>query len=363
MPELGAQTSLTRLQVAIARGMSNALGRPWGIYYEPWGGKPFSAPRFFENALNEWRLDNTIFCCDFTANGSNGGSSRAMQRRIYYYALMTGARFISEEWGVSNTFHNWRDYPLTPYGAVKKDFIDFAEKYPCMEPFVPFALVLPREFEVIDLTYISNPDSNTYLERTIDGGAKRSFDHLKMVLRLIYARNGKVFGNEGHALTNSLFGDFFDVIYEDAGERAFSKYAYLVDASPDGGFAKSVAAGRKHKVLESADAGLLEQALGKIIKTDFPCNVAGGVHWLLNRSGDKWFLTMFNNEGVERSAEKGDCFLNEADIKTAVCFRKEPVNLRILKSWPEKGAIERQEDGKYWCTIPAGGFYILEFSC
>ena len=360
MPEVGAQIGLMRLQVAVARGMSNGRGRPWGIYYEPWGGKPFSAPHFFEKALNEWRIDNTIFPYDFTSNGPNGGSSRALQRRIYYYALMSGARFIGEEWGVSNTFYNWRDYPLTPYGEIKKEFIDFAEKYPCLEPFVPFAIVLPKELEVICLGYMDNPDSGTYLGRAMDAATKESFGHIKKVLRLVFARYGKIFGNEGHTITNSRFGDFFDVIYEDAGEQAFAKYSYLVDAGPDGAFAGS-ASGRNHRVLKSADIDVLAHTLGKIMETDFPCNVSGGVHWLLNRSGTKWFLTMFNNEGVERSVEKGDRFLKEADIRASICFKEEPHGLRILKSWPDGGSLERKEDGRYYCTIPAGGFYIIEF--
>ncbi|MBU0715050.1 MAG: hypothetical protein KJ964_06810 [Verrucomicrobia bacterium] len=360
MPEVGAQISLMRLQVALARGMSGVFERIWGTYYEPWGGQPCSTCHFFEGQLNEWRLDNTIYPYDFSSNGPNGGSSRALQRRIYYYSLMSGAQFLGEEWGVSNTFYNWRDYPLTPYGTVKKDFISFAEKYSHIKPFVPIAIVLPVEFKVVDIGYINDPNSDVYLGRILAAGTKEFFGHIRKVLRLVYARCGQTFGNEGHTITNSRFGDFFDVIYEDAGEQAFSKYAYLVDASSDGGFAKSVS-GEKHKVLKSTDIELLEHGLGKIIKTDFPCNVFGGVHWLLSRSGDKWLLTMFNNEGVERSAEKGDCFLDEADIKTAVCFREAPGEFRILKSWPEGGTLERQEDGRYWCTIPAGGFYILEF--
>jgi hypothetical protein len=361
MPEIGAQIPLTRLQVAMARGVSNMHASIWGTYYEPWGGMACSAPHFFEKSLNEWRLDNSIFPYDFTSNGSNGGSSRALQRRIYYYSLMSGANFIGEEWGVSNTFYNWRDYPLTPYGEVKKEFIDFAETYFHIDPFVPFALVLPREFKVVDLAYVNNPDSDLYLGRPLDAETKHSFGHIKKTLRLIYTRCGKSFGNEGHVITNGRFGDFFDIIYEDAGEQTFLKYAYLVDVSPDGGFAKSASRGN-HRVLESADIEKLEQCLGKIMKADFPCTVSGCVHWLLSRLDDKWLLTIFNNEGVERSEEKGDYFLSEADIEIAISFKEEPKRLRLVKCWPiGKHSLNRQENGTYCCIIPAGGFSIFEF--
>lgn len=181
MPEVGAQISLMRLQVAVARGMSKAYKRIWGTYYEPWGGQPFGACRFFEEPFNEWRLDNSIFPYDFSLNGANGGSSRALQRRIYYYSLMSGAHFLSEEWGISNTFYNWHDYVLTPYGEIKKEFIGFAEKYPAIEPFVPFAIVLPREFENIDLQYINEPGSETYLGWALDAKTNEFFGHIRKV--------------------------------------------------------------------------------------------------------------------------------------------------------------------------------------
>lgn len=359
MPEVGAPIPLMRLQVALARGMSSALNRPWGVYYQPWGGEPFSAPHFAETAENEWRLDNSIFPYDFTAGGPNGGSSRSLQRRIYYYSLLSGADYLGEEWGVSNTFYNWRDYPLTPYGEIKKEFIDFAETYPNLKPIIPFAIVLPREFEAIDLRYISDPCSELFLGRKLEAGDKANFGHIKEVLRLIYARNGNGFGNEGHIITNSLFGDFFDVIYEDASEETFSKYAYLVNAGRDGAFAGS-ASGAKHKILKSADIGELKRSLDAIMEAELPCAVSGDVHWMVNSSGDKWVLSLFNNEGVERSVEKGDVFVAEAEVATVIRFKNKPSNLRVLKSYPEK-MLEKKDDGTYCYAIPVGGFCLLEF--
>ncbi len=360
MTEVGAQTPLTRLQVAIARGMSNALERHWGAYYEPWGGRPFSSCHFHEGKVNEWRLDNSIFPFDFTSHGPNGGSSRSLQRRIYYYALMSGAHYFGEEWGVNNTFSNWRDYPLTAYGEIKKDFIDFTGSYPSSKPFVPFAIVLPREFEAVDLGYINDPDSDNYLGRALEGEYKVSFDHIRKVLRLVYAGSGKSLGNEGYVITNSRFGDFFDVIIEDAGDAVFSKYEYLVDASFDSGFTKSGPAG-KFRIFESADLDVLEHALGKIIESSFPCNVSGGIHWLLNRSGEKWVLSMFNNDGVDRSCENGDSLIPEAEIRAIIKFQKEPDGIQIVKCFPAGQTLQRKTNLTYQCVIPPGGFLILEF--
>jgi len=359
MPEVGTPIPLMRLQVALARGTSGALNRPWGVYYQPWGGEPFSAPHFAETAENEWNLDNSIFPYDFTAAGPNGGSSRSLQRRTYYYSLLSGADYLGEEWGVSNTFYNWRDFPLTPYGEIKKEFIDFAENHPDLEPLIPFAIVLPRELEAIDLRYIGDPDAELYFFRPLEAVQKAAFGHVREVLRLIYGRSGNGLGNEGHVMTNSRFGDFFDVLYEDAGEEAFSRYAWLVDASRDGAFSGSLA-GRKHKTLQSAEIDQLKRRLDAIIEAGLPCAVSGGVHWLLSRSGEKWLLGLFNNEGIDRSVEKGDVFVAEAELTAAIRFKKQPANLRVLKRWPEN-QLEKRDDGTYGCTIPAGGFCLLEF--
>jgi predicted signal transduction protein with EAL and GGDEF domain len=44
------------------------------------------------------------------------------------------------------------------------------------------------------------------------------FGHVEDVLKRIYFRSGKLYGNEGHTLTNSRFGDLFDILYEDMEE-------------------------------------------------------------------------------------------------------------------------------------------------
>lgn len=361
MPEVGAQIGLMRLQVAAARGLAKAHGRRWGTYYEPWGGNPFGACRFFEEPFNEWRLDNSIFPYDFSQNGPHGGSSRALQRRICYYSLLAGAHFFSEEWGISNTFYNWRDYALTPYGEIKKEFIDFADSCGALEPFVPYAIVLPREFEVIDLAYLGNPDSQTYLCRELDPGCREAFGHIRNVLRLVYARCGTAYGNEGHVMTNSRFGDLFDIIDEDAGDATLARYAGLVDASADGGFASRVR-GRVHRVLTSTDLEHLASTLDGMMAAELPCVVRGNVHWLLDRSGDRWLLALFNNEGIERGAATGDRTIGEATVTAGIAFRHAPAALRLLKAWPDGDLLTRQDDHTYGCRLPAGSLCLIEFA-
>ena len=142
MPEIGAQTPNTRIQVAYARGMARAAGIPFGTYYEPWGGNPFSACCYQRDGLNEWGIGNEDF--PYHTAGGNGGSSRSLQWRMHLYSYMAGASFMAEEWGMCNTFYDWENFELTPYGQIKKDFLNFVDRYPDIgEPIIPVAIVLP----------------------------------------------------------------------------------------------------------------------------------------------------------------------------------------------------------------------------
>lgn len=360
MPEIGAQLSLVRLQVALSRGMSKAFGRIWGTYYEPWGGVPFSAPHYFKEGFNEWRLDNSNFPHDFTSNGEGGGSSRILQSRIYFYSLMSGAKYLAEEWGTTNTFYDWNDCELTPYGKVKKEFIDFSRNMQDTEAYIPFAIVLPRSFEAVDLGYIANPDKQDYIGRTLSGDFKESFDHIRKVLALIYARNGKIYGNEGHAITNSRFGDFFDVVYDDLNHEVYKNYDCLIDVTSSNNFFHSSAA-KGLNVIKSSDMMRLADELAGLIGKTSPCTVSGEVHWMLSKVKDKWFLSIFNNEGVERGAEKGDYLITEADKDVKIVFRQTPANLSVIASLNGKENIEKKDENTFITTIKAGGFIIIEF--
>ena len=48
------------------------------------------------------------------------------------YSFLSGAEFISEEWGLCNVFENWETFPLSPYGEVKKRFVEFLAKFPAV---------------------------------------------------------------------------------------------------------------------------------------------------------------------------------------------------------------------------------------
>lgn len=178
-------------------------------------------------------------------------------------------------------------------------------------------------------------------------------------MKLAFVRYGTMYGNEGHTITNSRFGDVFDIIYEDASDECLSSYEYLIDATKEGSFAKAKS-GSNFKIIESEDINKLEQELRELIKSVMPCYV-DGLHWLVSsdEAGNR-YLSVFNNEGNERSFEKGDFIHKEADTTVKVSF-KQNADISLVKEGYAKSLICKNDDGTYSITVPAASFVILKF--
>lgn len=367
MPEVGCQIAMMRVAVALSRGIAKAYGKTWGTYYECWRATPeyvYSMPVFNHTPINEWYLTQEAHPDDFTTQGPNGGSSRLLQNRIYYHALMSGADYFSEEWGLNCSYTDMQEFPLSDYGKVKKDFIHTAEKLQGIQAVIPFAIVLPKTYSTVEIPDGFNPYTlgvhrNTYLDLPITPAQKDYIGHVEDVIKLFFARNEAPCGNEGHTLTNSRFGDIVDIIYEDTPVDAMQRYEYLIDATPDSAFAKAKA-GSGLQILESTDLEMLARNVESRIPQVLPCYV-DGLCWLvsIDEAGNR-YLSIFNNEGNERSTEKGDTLISEADRTVTVTFQ-EPVTLSVIKEGNRRISIQKQDKNHYFVEVPAAGFVILKF--
>ncbi len=343
MPELGAQTPNIRIQVALTRGMAKAAGIPFGTYYEPWGGSPFSACCYEKDGRNEWNISAESF--PFQTAGGNGGSSRSLQHRIHLYSYMAGAEFMAEEWGMCNTFLNWETFPLSPYGQVKKDFLDFVDRHPEIgTPVTPSAVVLPKEMRVLDMAL--SPD--TYLHYPVEGTFAEALGRTVHALRHLFADSAPMCGTEQKNLKNGFTPDAVDIIYEDS--PTVGDYPILVDCTANPAFA--AVHGDRCVTPEEA-----REALNRVL----PLSLEGGASAQFTRREDidGWYVLLLNNSGVERSVEQGEVFLPEGEIR--VVLRPNPLmDGKVLTVVEGTGAAVRAEDGSYRVTIPAGGWLFGE---
>lgn len=334
-PEVGAQTPDARIQICYARGLTREEGKSFGVYYEPWGGNPFSTCTYF-GIKNEWGI-NESSDFPFKALGPNGGSSRSLQMRIFLYAYLNNAEFIAEEWGLYNTFAEGTDYELSPYGIVKRDFLDFCDKYSDVgEKIVPAAVVIPETLMVFDL----------YEEENRVMGFEIQSDLLNIVKNGVYeifSSSAPVNSYEGRTLKNFIFPDAVDMLNRD--DTMLGKYEYLVDLTGDADFKE------KHKnICEIKD---LKDALNKSL----PCSVEGNIHWIVNRcTSGGYYLTVFNNDGVKRSVAGGESVSEESTLKTSVSF-KSGAKPTLLE-----GNAELVPNGNdYTLTVRGGSFAFIKF--
>lgn len=363
MPEVGAQIPHMRVAVATARGTALANNKQWGVYYECWRTTKETGstmPCFNKEPGNEWYLTQETHKDDFTSFGPNGGSSRLLQNRIYHYGLMSGAQFMGEEWGLNCSYNDMHTFELSPYGQVKKDFIEFARQHKNVQAQIPFAVVLPKDYPSVQLLQDNvGVRREKYMTRQMTPEQVEYYGHVEDVIRTFLSRNKEkdAIGNEGHVIQNTRFGDLFDIVHADASQEALSRYAYLIDATAEGRFADEK--GGQHKILRSDDLEKLQNDVNRIAREILPCT-ADKLHWLLSSDEKGRYVTIFNNEGNERDIDKGDIIHHEADAVVKVTF-KEPADVKCIRSTSDNVKITKLDSVIYAVEIPATEFVILSY--
>lgn len=339
MPEIGAQTPDTRIQVAYARGMARAAGIPFGTYYEPWGGEPFSACCYQREGKNEWNIGSSADF-PFHTEGGNGGSSRSMQRRMHLYSYLAGASFMAEEWGMCNTFYDWRDFELTPYGRVKLDFIRFTERYPDIgKPVIPAAVVLPKELPMLEGV---RQDGDDYAGFPVSGEFAGKLRLARRGLKKLFCESEPMLGNETHSLLNCVLPDAIDIVNEDF-LRA-DDYDILIDLTGSAEFAQ------KHREKLCDIAGIADR-----LNTVLPCVIKGGAMKQLTRTADgNYYILLLNNSGVERTVANGERLFAEAESSLTVSCK----NGMSISALEGDGVLELDDGGVYHVRIPAGGWFF-----
>ena len=161
------------------------------------------------------------------------------------------------------------DFTLSKYGQVKKDFINQALKMGKIKAKIPFAIVIPSKYSCIELPDIFTSwnigeHKTTYMEGPLTKDEIDYFGHVEDVLKLIFARVENC-GNEGHVLTNSRFGDLFDIIYDDTTFDGLKNYEYLIDATPNDEFIKAKS-NQSLNILSSANLDELSIAINNLTK-------------------------------------------------------------------------------------------------
>ena len=285
--EIGGINPLTRIQFALRRGMSKAASKKWGVYLEPWCMVGPTAYCFMRNGENEWNITKENFA--FIPE-KNGGSSMSFAKRAMYYSLFAGSDYFAEEWGQANTFYDFEEFELSPYGKIKKEVIDFSRYFNDIKPTVPCAVILPKEYSVYGV------HNNLPFIDDISNG---KFEEIrKSIMSLFFDKTNM--GNEDILFTCSKFGSVFDIIYEDSYSNPLQNYKFLIDYS--GKFT-----GKSNFVIDGFSKSR-DDILSLFLKDFLPFNIQSNLNFdfQIFENEHHHYCCIYNHHGVNKNTTDGE---------------------------------------------------------
>lgn len=293
MAEIGNQVPLTAVQLACARGAAKQHRKPFGVYYETWGGSPFGC--CCATCFSPWFADEEQLRAfhDMGSVGPQFGSSRSLHRRLLYFAWLSGAAWWSEEWGAENYFSDWERFPLTDYGRVTRQFVETTAGVGPVTPIVPGALVLPPEIWGVDVGYLAG--TRDRLCNQVEASAFHA--RLRQFVRCVYAVQPPQPGGDAHNLTPSPWLGCFDVLSADAPPAILEKYAVTVYL--DAAQMNRAGQGGGRSFLYKGGDDPIAACLGAVAAA-LPFRVHGEGGCVQGQTADSILVGLFNNLGVSQ---------------------------------------------------------------
>ncbi len=303
--ELGSQTPLSRLQLIAARGAARSFDITWGVYYEPWT-VPYTVCWAYRGH-SFWAFSKAQQQLSYFSAGVNGGSSRALQYRILFYAMLTGAHTFVEEWGGENTFADWDDFELTEYGKVMQTAFQFSRKVDVGKPVIKVALMLDEGFTAPEHVFYRRPN---HAEVPTDIQLKHEHNHLHIPIKatlksLLIGHEEDVRIQETASITSSPFPEVMDLVFSDITTEALGAYDLVFYL----GNSMTEAQQRHHGFQGTWMNGLADKATEQLkswLQKDLPVWVEGRVTWTLSQTDQGWLIGLFNNHGVNKDAQKNE---------------------------------------------------------
>ncbi len=342
--EVGCQTKFSRTQYALRRGASHAVGAKWGAYLEPWShmANGTTCYCFMRDGSNEWNIQGEGFA--YHHDGERGGSSMSYAKRMMYYTLFSGADYFSEEWGQSNTFYDFESFELSPYGRIKKEFCDFATDFKNVKAYAPIAIVIPREYGVL------NTHTRVFPYETIidDTKTKRRMETAERLASFIY--NKANLGSEDEYFSNGVLPSIFDVIFEDSYEKIPESYELIIDLS-----------GMIQKSDRTID-GWSDEVFDKIKefkekKMPVEISATADLDYTIFTNNEKKYAAVFNHAGVSKTVEHGESTNPEA----CVFLSANAKNGKITKLYNLSNSDCSLENGKLSGSLQGGEFILFEY--
>ena len=323
--------------IASLRGAAKAAGKPWGVFFAPWG--PKGCTSFIPEQDWSWNCPRRLLDASEWPVGPELGCSSAMQRRIFFHAYLSGAHTLHEEWGAEGNLTDWDKGMLSSYGLVTRDLLDFQEANPDIgEPYTPIALVLDAR--------IPPPDAQPWdrlIKALYQNGPADSANAARK-------DNGQA---EVPCYPPCVIPEVFDIVPSDASEQLWARYKEVIRVGPGDAPAPAKAYPEDqladHIIAAAKELSPFSRTSHLIMQVN------------RRRADAAWIIGLYNPWGAVR----GDVFGTGSILDTGCTQRdalhaKFPIkSARVLHAWPKESGLERKGD-ELQATVGPGGLLIAE---
>jgi hypothetical protein len=365
----------TQFAIAALRGAARAAGKPWGVFYAPWG--PDGCTSFVPAQDWSWQVPLDWMGRSGYAVSPAHGPSTALQRRIFFHSYLSGAHTLHEEWGAEGNFLDWGSGELSSYGRVTRDLLDFQEAFPDVgRPFTPIALVLdaaippnPAPWAKLKESLFRPGEAETQVASRKDAGLA-----------------------EAPCYPACAVPEIFDIVPSDAPRNAWDRYQVAIpvgDGRPPAGVKSLPALGaglptplmvrpevsleiRRPSVGVGAGSGDPRTALPKGSPSDQLIQAARELSPLARttrlpmqinhrQSDGAWIVGLYNPWGARRGdvSRTGSILTESCTVREQLRPKFRVQSARAIHAWPASSTLTVANDALQ-ATVGPGGTLILE---
>jgi hypothetical protein len=335
--ELGVWASAkSQFAIASLRGAARAAGKPWGIFFAPWG--PEGCTAMVDEKYWTWQCPLSFFEGTGWPMGPDRGPSTALQRRLFFHAYLSGAWTLHEEWGAECTFVDWESARLSCCGRVTEALLDFQEKYPDVgEPYTPLALVLDARVPTTDYALWMDIKSGLFQNTGEDARCAARKD------------SGIA---EADCYAPCIVPEVFDIVPSDAPDTVWKNYQEVIQVGA-GTHPNAKVFPREKQLTEVISSANRLSPFER--STHLPMQINH------RRKDGAWIIGLYNPWGARR----GD-IANVGSLLDADCAQREKLrpkfsvkSAKVLHAWPPETALTHATDGLEVVVGP-GGTLIAE---
>ncbi len=319
-------SSRSQFSIASARGAARAAGKPWGVFYAPWG--PKGCTSWLSPEESSWNVPKAAMDASGWPVGPEYGPSSAFQRRVFFHTFLSGAHTLHEEWGAECNLSDITGGILSSYGRVTRDLLNFQDAHPDVGvPFTPIALVAEPGLP---------PKTAVWADIKEAIFARSEFDKVQ-------ATHPPAGNAEAVCYPWMAIPEVFDIVPHDASSTLLERYEEVILAS-------------------STDAAeRLRAAVERLCPFQRKTTLSMQVNY--RASDGAWVLGIYNPWGAVRGdVEASGSILDPQCVQRDVISAKSGVkSFRTLHAWPEgTGAVS--DGNAIACEVGPGGTLILEVS-